>query len=451
MIIYPKNDLLTYIPQNAIITERITERTFAMRKKPIYFEREREEAAEKKAPSAKKKDDEKPKYEFEEWEQQCPVRKKCSGCQLSNMPYKRQLEFKQKKVAMLLDRYAKIEPIIGMDVPYHYRTKVQSALTLNSHGDIISGVYQSSTGGVVYCKSGCLTEDKRTEKAAAAVRKLMRSFKVMPYDRRTGRGTLRHVLIKRGIKTDQLMIVLVSATPVFPCGKKFAAALKEECHDVETVIFTVNKTETNLLVTGRETVLLGKGYIEDEMLGKRFRISAKSFYQINPYQTEKLYSKAVELAQLDKNSKVIDAYCGTGTIGIIAADKAGEVIGCELNEDAVKDAVVNAKLNKCENVRFFCSDAGQFMQGAAYSGEFVPDVVFMDPPRAGADKAFIGALCSIAPKRIVYISCNPETLARDLRLLCSGGYKAETICPVDMFPHTQHVETVCLMSRVEGK
>ncbi len=430
-------------------------------RKPIYFERNNQPVGGKRKPIKENlrnddiffddfEEDKQPKYEFEEWEKQCPVRKKCSGCQLSNMPYKRQLEFKQRKVGTLLDRFAKVYPIIGMDTPYHYRTKVQSALAVNSSGDIISGVYQSATGGVVYCKSGCLLEDKRAEKIASAVRKLMRSFKVMPYDRRTGRGTLRHILIKKGFKTGQIMVVLVSATPAFPCGKKLAAALKDEFKDIETVIFTVNKTDTGLLVTGRETVLLGKGYIEDELMGKRFRISAKSFYQVNPVQTEKLYAKAIELAKLDKNSKVIDAYCGTGTIGIIASEFAGEVVGCELNEDAVRDADHNARLNGCENVRFFCGDAGQFMQDTAMNGGFVPDVVFMDPPRAGSDKAFISALCEISPKKVVYISCNPETMARDVKLLCQGGYKAEGFYPVDMFPHTQHVECVGVLTKKDN-
>ena len=211
-------------------------------------------------------------------------------------------------------------------------------------------------------------------------------------------------------------------------------------------MLNINPKDTNLVLGEREEVLYGNGYIEDTLCGCVFRISPKSFYQINPVQTEKLYGKAMELARLDGNTKVLDAYCGIGTIGLVAAKTAGEVIGVELNPDAVKDAISNAKRNDAKNARFYCADAGDFMQELAENGERF-DVVFMDPPRSGSSKKFIDSLAVASPERIVYISCNPETLARDLQMITKKGYKVRIICPVDMFPHTNHIECVVLMSR----
>ena len=377
-------------------------------------------------------------------EKKCPLYKKCGGCQLQNLSYAEQLGFKQRKTERLLGEFGRVEPIIGMDEPYHYRNKVQAAFATARNGKIISGVYQSGTHSIV-CVDSCLTEDRKADEIIVSVRNMLRSFKIQPYDERSGSGTLRHVLVKRGFKTNQIMVVLVTAGPIFPAKNNFVKALRKEHPDITTIVHNINPYQTSLVLGERENVLYGTGKIEDELCGLTFRISPRSFYQINPVQTEVLYNTAMEYADMSGREKVIDAYCGIGTIGLVASKRAGEVIGVELNRDAVHDAISNAKRNGIKNVRFFCDDAGEFMLGMAQDGERA-DIVFMDPPRAGSDECFLSSLVTLAPKKIVYISCNPETQQRDLRFLTKRDYKVEKIQPVDMFPHTNHVETVVLLS-----
>ncbi len=377
---------------------------------------------------------------------QCPLYRKCGGCQLQNMEYPRQLAWKQKRVQKLLGRFCKVEPILGMKNPYHYRNKVQAAFTTDRHGKICSGVYQSSTHHVVPVES-CLTEDETADRIMASVRELMTSFKLKPYDEVTGRGFLRHVLVKRGFTSGQVMVVLVAANPIFP-AKKFVKALLQMHPEITTVLLNLNNRRTSMVLGKQEKVLYGHGYIEDTLCGCQFRISAKSFYQINPIQCEVLYRKAMEFAQLTGRETVIDAYCGIGTIGLVAASRADRVYGIELNRDAVHDAVANAKRNHIQNAYFLCADATKCLTQMAAEGDHA-DVVFMDPPRAGSTERFLLSLWELAPKRVVYISCNPETQARDLDYLCGRGYLVQKIQPVDMFPHTDHVECVALMSRVK--
>ncbi|MEG0614958.1 MAG: 23S rRNA (uracil(1939)-C(5))-methyltransferase RlmD [Oscillospiraceae bacterium] len=377
---------------------------------------------------------------------QCPLFKKCGGCQLQNMTYDKQLEWKQKNVNILLDKFHSVEKIIGMASPYHYRNKVQAAFAMNRRREIISGVYQSSTHTIVPVKS-CLIEDKKADKIICTIRDLIKSFKILPYDEYSGQGLLRHVLIKRGFKSNQIMVVLVMAKPIFPSRASFVKALLAAHPDITTIVMNINGGFTSLVLGETERVLYGTGVIEDTLCGCVFRISAKSFYQINPIQTEILYNKAIEFAQLTGEEVVIDAYCGIGTIGIIASKFAKQVVGMELNKDAVRDAIANARRNKIGNIYFHASDAGEMMKLMSEGGEKA-DVVFMDPPRAGSDEKFLTSLAQLAPKRIVYISCNPETQARDVLFLAKNGYSVEKIQPVDMFPHTNHVECVVLMSRV---
>ena len=378
--------------------------------------------------------------------QSCPVYKKCGGCQLQNLSYPEQLEFKQKKVEKLLKRFCTVEKIIEMKTPYHYRNKVQAAFYTDKKGKIISGVYQSGSHHVVGIDS-CQTEDVIADKIIVAVRKLLPSFKMTTYNEDTGKGFLRHILVKRGFATNQIMLVLVTGTPVFPSKNNFVKAILKQFPEITTIVQNINPYRTNLVLGDNQKVLYGKGYIEDILCGCRFRISPKSFYQINPVQTEVLYGKAIEFANLKGNETVLDTYCGIGTIGIIAAKNgAGNVIGAELNGDAVRDAIVNARANNLKNIRFYKADAGEFMREAADEDE-KPDVVFMDPPRAGSDRKFLDSLIKMSPKKVVYVSCNPETLARDLAYLTQNSpYKAQKIQPVDMFPHTAHIETVVLLS-----
>lgn len=374
----------------------------------------------------------------------CPLYKKCGGCQIQNLSYERQLSFKQVKVIKLLGGYHRVSEIIGMEHPYHYRNKVQAAFG-ERKGEIISGVYQSSTHNIVPVDS-CLIEDEKADEIIVTIRKLLKSFKLKPFNDVTMKGFLRHVLIKRGFLSGEIMVVLVTAVMDFAKESQFVNALLSRHPEITTIVQNVNNKRTSLVLGEESRVLFGDGYIEEELCGCRFRISPKAFYQINPTQTEVLYNKALEFASLSGKERVLDAYCGTGTIGIIASKKAKEVVGVELNSDAVKDANVNAKLNNALNIKFYENDAGKFMVKAAEKSEKY-DVVIMDPPRAGASLDFLRSLVFLAPERIVYISCNPETQARDLSYLTRKGYKVKKIQPVDMFPHTEHVETVVLLER----
>ncbi len=377
----------------------------------------------------------------------CPVYRKCGGCQLQNLSYSRQLAWKQDRCQKLLGKFGKVSPILGMERPYHYRNKVQAAFAWDKrHGKLISGVYQSSTHRIVPIDS-CQTEDETADRIIVSVRKLLKDFKLTAYDETTGRGFLRHVLVKRGFHTGEVMVVLVTGTPVFTAKKHFVKALLDLHPEITTILQNVNNRYTSMVLGEREKVLYGPGTITDVLCGCKFRISAKSFYQINPTQTEVLYNKAMEFAGLTGKEKVLDAYCGIGTIGLVAAKRgAGQVLGVEVNPDAVKDAIQNAKENEVKNAYFTCGDAGDFLEEAALAGENW-DVVFMDPPRAGASREFLTALCACGPKRVVYISCDPETLSRDLGILKANKYQIEAIQPVDMFPHTQHIETVVLLSQ----
>lgn len=375
----------------------------------------------------------------------CPAAKKCGGCQLTNMPYEQQLKYKQSKEIKLLGKFCRVDNIIGMKNPYHYRNKVQAAFGRTKSGMIISGVYQSSTHNIVKVDS-CLIEDEKADEIIVTIREMLKSFHLTVFDDRTGKGFLRHVLVKRAFGTGEIMVVLVTGTPVFKSKNDFCRVLREKHPEITTIIQNVNNSFTSLVLGEKETVLFGDGYITDELLGYRFRISPKSFYQINYAGTHILYSKAMEFADISEEDVVIDAYAGVGTIGIIASQYAKEVISVELNKDAVKDAKINASINKVRNIRFFCADATEFLLAAAKENEKI-DVVLMDPPRAGSTVDFMKSVCTLAPGKVVYVSCNPETLARDLLYFSKNGYKVKKIQPVDMFPHTNHIETVVQLVR----
>ncbi len=418
----------------------------------------------------------------------CPYAKKCGGCDYQGMPYEKQLKEKQAYVQKQIGNFCKVLSILGMDEPYHYRNKVHAVFDIEKKrgsrpgargngnaangkqgngrngrlsakpapGGIISGVYKAGTHEVINIDA-CQIEDELSGAIIRDIRGLLHSFKIKTYDEDTGYGLLRHVLVRRGFHSGEVMVVLVLGSPVLPSKNHFVKALRELHPEISTVIVNVNDKRTSMVLGDKESVIYGKGYIEDTLCGCTFRISPKSFYQVNPVQTELLYGKAIAYAALTGNETVVDAYCGTGTIGIIAAKSAKKVIGVELNRDAVRDAVKNAKCNNVKNIEFYNADAGQFMvEMAEYradakrgekSGADEVDVVFMDPPRAGSDEAFLSSVVTLAPKRVVYVSCNPETLARDLLYLTKHGYRAQECQPVDMFPWTKHVESVCLLTR----
>ncbi len=375
----------------------------------------------------------------------CPVEKRCGGCQYLHLRYEEQLSRKQKNAEELLKPYCRVHKITGMADPFHYRNKVHAVFTHKRDGSIISGIYEEGTHDVVAVDE-CLLENQKADGIIRTVRQLLKSFKIRTYNEDTGYGLFRHVLIRTAHRTGEIMVVLVLGSPILPSKNNFVKALLREHPEITTIVLNVNDRKTSMVLGEKETVLYGRGYIEDILCGCRFRISAKSFYQINSVQTEALYRKAMELAQLTGKERVIDAYCGIGTIGMVAAKQAGEVIGVELNPDAVRDAVRNARMNEMKNIRFYQSDAGEFMVQMAQQGEKA-DVVFMDPPRSGSDEAFLSSVVQLAPKKIVYISCNPETQARDLAYLTKKGYRAEGAWPYDMFPFTVHVETVVGLQR----
>lgn len=375
----------------------------------------------------------------------CSVQKKCGGCKYQGIPYEEQLKLKQKSMEKLLGGFCHVEPIIGMNNPCNYRNKVHHVFSRDKKGNVLQGIYESGTHRVVNVKE-CMLEDTISQSVIYAVSSLITSFKIKIYDEDTQTGFLRHVLVRRGFSSGELMVVLVCADSIFPSKNNFVKALRKICPDITTIVQNVNDKRTSMVLGKKNIALYGPGFIIDELCGLRFKISPDSFYQVNPVQTKVLYETAIEFASLTGKETVIDAYCGVGTIGLCAASKSGKVIGAELNSNAVRDAIGNAKANRIENATFVNSDAGKFMVSMAMKGEKA-DVVFMDPPRSGSTEEFMNALASLSPSRIVYVSCGPDTLARDLAYLKRKGYIARKIQPVDMFPFTEHVETVALLSR----
>ncbi len=359
------------------------------------------------------------------------------------MSYEEQLSHKMKYLIAKLGRFCRVEEIIGMESPLHYRNKMQAAFSGDGRGNVISGVWQSSSHKVVRTDN-CLIEDESSLWIVRAARNMLREYNISVYNEKTGKGTLRHIMVRRAHQTGETMVVIVTKGERFPRGKEFAEELARRFPQIRTVVHYVNNTETPLWFEKQQEVLYGDGYIEDVLCGKRFRISAKSFYQVNSVQTEVLYGKAIEFAGLTGKETVIDAYCGIGTIGIIASDGAGQVIGIETEPAAVKNAAENAKLNEVKNYKVLGGDAGKIMTKLVAEGQR-PDVVFADPPRAGCTKEFLQAIVKCSPKKLVYVSCNPDTLARDAAFLIRNGYKVTKIQPVDLFPHTDHVETVALL------
>ena len=368
----------------------------------------------------------------------CPVGKDCGGCEWLNVPYPIQLERKQAELQELFAAFAvPVQAVLGMDEPCRYRAKIQSPFVRGRRGKPHFGMYERGTHRLVESKE-CLVEDKAGRPILESIAELAQGFHVEPYDERTGRGLLRHAIVRVGVKTGQIMVVLVVNRKEFSRKKAFVAALRERHPNITTVVFNVNTRKTNAVLGPLNMVAYGQGWIEDEVCGCTFRIPAGAFYQTNPRQTEVLYDKAVELACLREGDVVLDAYCGIGTIGIIAAKRSKcAVIGVESVPEAAEIAADNARINRVKHAEFFAGDAGEFLSAS----EDALDVVFMDPPRAGSTEQFLRSVLECAPRRIVYVSCNPKTQVRDLRLL-TDAYRIEQIVPVDMFPHTKHVENI---------
>ena len=373
--------------------------------------------------------------------------KNCGGCPLLELPYADQLKQKEEKVRALLGRYGPVHPIRGMETPYHYRNKVISTFAAGQGGKLVSGIYAAGTHKVLPVER-CLLEDEVLDTVLEAVRAAAAACRYQPFREDQGTGLLRHCLLRRGAATGQVMVVLVTAQPILPGAKNFVRALLAEAEKrqvpVTTIVQNYNPRRTSVVLGEQEKVLYGKGFILDELCGKTYALSPRSFYQVNPVQTAVLYGLAVEAAQLTGREVVLDAYCGIGTIGLCAAARAGRVIGVERNPAAARDAAANARRNRIANAEFVCADATEWMMQQA--DKLRPDVIFLDPPRAGSTPECIAAVAKMNPRRIVYVSCDPETLARDIVLFGRNGYRARRCLPVDFFPHTKHVETVVLLS-----
>ena len=377
--------------------------------------------------------------------------KKCGGCPMLGLDYAEQLKQKEAAVRKLVGKYGPVAPIRGAENPCHYRNKVISTFAAGPGGKLVSGIYAAGTHKVLPVES-CLLQDEVLDTVMQAVRAAASTCRYQPYNEDKGTGLLRHCLLRRGVVSGQVMVVLVTAQPVLPGAKNFVRALLAEAEKrhvpVTTVVQNYNPRRTSVVLGEEEKVLYGKGFILDTLCGKTYALSPRSFYQINHDQTEVLYGLAVEAARLTGKEVVLDAYCGIGTIGLTASGRAKQVVGVELNRDAVWDAIGNARHNDVKNARFFAADATQWITEAAAAGQRA-DVIFMDPPREGSTPQFIESVARMAPKRVVYVSCNPETMARDLALLTAKGYRAEGFTPVDLFPQTAHVETVVLLSKGE--
>ena len=393
---------------------------------------------------AEGKTDQAAKNRLDKKRSRCPVSKKCGGCTMIDVPYERQTQEKQQFVEDLIGTFGRVDPIIRMKNPDHYRNKVTSVFAPDKKGHPVCGIYKAGTHEVVPVKS-CLLEDLRADRIIQTVFSLMESFKLRVYDEDRGTGLIRYVQVRTAHSTRQVMVTLVTGQAVFPPAKKFVNALVKRHPEITTVVQNINDKQTTMVLGEREKVLYGPGYIEDVLCKKRFRISSRSFYQVNSLQTEKLYNIALDYAGFSGKERILDAYCGIGTIGIIASDRCREVLSVELNPEAVADAKVNAKLNGAQNVSVYRNDAGRFMRDMAAKKEKL-DVLFMDPPRSGASEEFLNAALVLGPSKIVYVSCEPTTLARDLTVLTEGGYVMKKAVPVDMFPYTEGVETIVLLS-----
>ncbi|MGN0452815.1 MAG: 23S rRNA (uracil(1939)-C(5))-methyltransferase RlmD [Ruminococcus sp.] len=379
----------------------------------------------------------------------CRAAKKCSGCQLSNMDYNRQLRYKQNELRLRFNRLCPMEKIIPSPKSLHYRNKAQFVFKKLRSGEIAAGIYQSVNQSMVEV-SGCALHTKEQNHVAAAVCKLLKSFKISPYDRRTGQGTVKSLIVRQSFSTGEIMALLViNSNSMFPCAKAFSSALVKEVPKVSSVI--ISKSGDNKLTAGENPkVIYGKEYITDKVCGLNFIISCNSFFQINSEQAENLYKMAIDMADLRESDTILDAYCGTGTIGMIASKSVKKVYSVELNKSAVRDAKQNARLNNINNVSLVCADSKDYIKELKEKG--VPlSAVFLDPPRAGCSRSFLEALADVKPPRIVYISCNIDTQLRDIRYMQKQGYKIEKFQGVDMFPYTKHIENIVLMSGLESK
>ncbi|MCM3226120.1 23S rRNA (uracil(1939)-C(5))-methyltransferase RlmD [Terribacillus saccharophilus] len=375
----------------------------------------------------------------------CNVYIQCGGCQLQHMSYQLQLEMKQKQVQNAMKKIGHLEhvpvhPALGMDDPWRYRNKIQIP-TAERNGEMITGFYRKRSHDIIEDMETCVIQDEVNDRMVEAVRRIASRLGISAYNEETHRGDLRHIMVRTGQQTNETMIVLVTRMNELPYAKELVAELHETYPQIKSIVQNINKERTNVIL-GRKTKLLwGEEYIYDTIGDIKFAISAQSFYQVNPAQTKVLYDQALAYANLSGNETVIDAYSGIGTISLFLAQKAKKVYGVEIVPQAVSDAKMNAKLNHMDNAEFYVGKAEEVMPWWKAQG-LNPDVIVVDPPRKGCEEDLLQAMIDMKPKRIVYVSCNPSTLARDLRYLEDGGFETKQVQPVDMFPQTGHIECV---------
>lgn len=380
----------------------------------------------------------------------CDVFYKCGGCQLQHMSYDLQLDMKRNQVVNVMKKIAHladvtIHPTIGMEDPWRYRNKVQIPVG-EKDGKLITGFYQPRSHRMIDNMDTCVITNETGDRIVAAVRRIADRLGISAYHEETHSGMLRHIMVRTGKATEETMLVLITRTEKLPHVETIVKEITSTFPNVKSIIQNINPDRTNVILGEKTKVLWGDEYIHDKIGDLTFAISARSFYQVNPIQTEKLYQKALEYADIGPNDIVIDAYCGIGTISLFLAQKAKKVYGVEIVPDAISDAKKNAALNGITNAEFVVGAAEKVMPWWTAQG-LRPNVIVVDPPRKGCDEVLLQAMIDMQPERIVYVSCNPATLARDLRILEDGGYQTKEIQPVDMFPQTMHVECCALLKK----
>ncbi len=379
----------------------------------------------------------------------CSKKGSCGSCAFADSTYAGTLAVKQEQVRRLLkDRVSSLENIVPCDEIFHYRNKIYIAFSSTRDGRISAGTFFRGSKRIVNT-DGCLLEDERADAVKEEVKKLIRRYRILVYDARTSRGLLRGVLVRVGKNTGEMMVVVVVTDRMFPGKKNFIKELVRNVPDITTVLFDVNRRTDSMILDGTPTVEYGPGFIYEIICGMKFKVSASSFLQINTAQAEKLYSTAAAMSGIGKEDNVLDAYCGTGTIGITLSRYAKSVTGVEINKSAFEDAKANARGNKRDNIRFVLGDATEYMTGDGKDKDF--NVIVLDPPRAGTTPAFIRACAKTGASGVVYISCEPKTLARDLELFAKEGFEAVRAIPFDMFPWTDSTECIVRLERKDGK
>ncbi|KNF09128.1 23S rRNA (uracil-5-)-methyltransferase RumA [Gottschalkia purinilytica] len=384
-------------------------------------------------------------------ESKCKISHLCGGCQFQELDYNKQLEIKTNKVINDIRKIAKLEdtvvhPTIGMDSPFRYRNKGQVPVGIYNDKTMI-GFYKKGSHEIVDTKS-CIIQHELNDKVIEIVKEFMEKYDVKGYDKRTNKGVIRHILTKVSFRTNDLMIIIVTNTKKIPYKDELIDTLTSKIPNIKSIVQNINTKKTNLVMGEKNITIYGEDKIIDYIGDLKFKISPQSFFQVNPIQTEVLYNKALEYADLKGNETVFDIYCGIGTISLFLSKKAKKVYGIEVVEQAIKDARENAKLNNIENVELYDGTAEDIFP-KLYDKGIKADVVVLDPPRKGCDELVLDTIVKMQPKKVVYVSCNPSTLARDLKYLSENGYKALEVQPVDMFPGTSHVECVVLMSRID--